>query len=586
MTYSGFKMHKKWLLSACALPVLMMAAPGALAQLPTAADNAAAGQASAGRVQEQVIDQGIFRAQSQSKVQVKNLVLQAVPPGAENVKLTLNGIQFDGLNAYDVEDIQSVYADNLGQDVTLADVYAISTALTNKYRNDGYILSQVKVPPQTIENGIVTLKVYEGFVDQVTVQGGDENGLNTIRAYANEIRNAGTVNSQDLEKFLLLINDLPGVEARAVLSPSKTRVSASDLSIIVERDPYDAFFGVNNYGSRFLGPLQVGFGGNLHSYFGQNERITGQVVLAPDRDDRNSGPNAEMAFYSLEYAQPINSHGTIASLIYSHSSTDPGFTLEQFEVKGQSDFVSAKLSHPFIKSREETLLGSVQFDWRNTESSNNVEATREDRIRAVRIGGEYQFADSLIGFGVNSLGLTISQGVDIFGRSRDGDIRVSRPNAEPNFTKANIEIERLQRLTSRVNLLAQGTGQWTPDALYSSEEFGVGGFGLGRGYDPSEVIGDQGIAGKLELQWNQPRAVSYLEDYQLFSFYDIGKIWNKDSTTRADKTNSIASAGAGARLDITNSTQAGMAVAFPLTRDVQTRNNRHPRFYFSVNQNF
>lgn len=580
----GMNIHKKWLLSACVAPILLITAPDAMAQLPAAADRAASGQASPDRVQDQIIDQGIYRSELSNRVQVKNLVLQQMPAGAENIKLTLNGIEFEGMETYEPAELQSVYADKLGQNITLADVYAISTALTNKYRNDGYILSQVKVPPQTIEGGIVKLRVYEGFVDKISVEG-DQNGLDTIRGYANEIRNAGTVNAKDLEKFLLLINGLPGVDARAVLSGSQTRVSASDLRIIVERDPYDAFLGVNNYGSRFLGPLQIGFGGTANSFFGQNESITGQVVIAPDRD-RVKSVNAEMAFYSLEYKQPINSHGTNASLLYSHSNTEPGFTLQQFDVNGKSDFISAKVEHPFIYSREESLFGSVQFDWRNTHSSNNVEPTREDRVRALRFNGQYQFADSLIGFGVNSLGLTLSQGIDVFGRSSDGDIRVSRPAADPNFTKVNADIQRLQRLTSDINLLAQATGQWSNDALYSSEEFGVGGFALGRGYDPSEVIGDQGIAGKLELQWNQPKAVSYLEDYQLFGFYDIGRVWNADATTTADKRNSIASTGVGARLDITDTTQAGMAIAFPLTREVETSDDRGPRFYFNLNQNF
>ena len=46
-------------------------------------------------------------------------------------------------------------------------------------------------------------------------------------------------NKGNPEHALLLINDLPGVTARGVLSPSRSVVGASDLTIVVERNPFD-----------------------------------------------------------------------------------------------------------------------------------------------------------------------------------------------------------------------------------------------------------------------------------------------------------------------------------------------------------
>ncbi|MEZ5918474.1 MAG: hypothetical protein R3D66_00615 [Alphaproteobacteria bacterium] len=44
--------------------------------------------------------------------------------------------------------------------------------------------------------------------------------------------------------------------------------------------------------------------------------------------------------------------------------------------------------HPFIRTRSRNLYGHVAFDWRDVESKNNLlEATRHDRIRALRAGG-------------------------------------------------------------------------------------------------------------------------------------------------------------------------------------------------------
>ena len=548
------------------------------AQLPTTdLQNAAQGQANPARIQSELLERDLLRPTG-PKIEVKDLVLQDMPANAEKIRFNLSQIQFEGVGAYKEADIRHLYADKLGASVTLADIYALATAMTNKYRNDGYILTQVIVPPQTIDGGVVTLRAVEGFVDQIRVSGQDqESALKTVRAYANRIRGEGALNVEDLEKFLLLINDLPGVSARSILSPSRTQTGASDLQIIVERDPFDAFLGIDNYGSRYLGPLQISAAGAINSHFGMNERISAQIVVVPD--------SAELYFISLGYEQPFGTAGTIFKALFSHSNTEPGFDLDQFDVNGVSDFYSVSLEHPFIRSRERSLYGHVSFDWRDVDSRNILEPTREDRIRAVRGGGRLEFLDTLFTAGVNTINVEVAQGLDILGASSQNDIRLSRPAGDPEFTKLTAEAQRLQRITSSVNLLIGARGQLANAALMSSEEFGVGGINSGRGFDPSEIVGDDGVSGKLELQWNEPSPIRYLEDYQLFGFYDIGKVWNDDATI-ADNDESLSSAGFGMRAELPADTNASLAVAFPLTRDVQTQRDDDAKVYFSLNRAF
>jgi len=549
----------------------------AFAQLSTAQDQAATGPASAGRVQEQ-LEERRFSPNVGSKVEVKDLVLQNMPANADQIRFNLAGIEFEGVGVYDENAMRPIFADKLGGTVTLADVYAIATAMTNKYRNDGYILTQVIVPPQTIDGGIVTLRAVEGFVDQILVSGDDQaSALKTIRAYANRIHSVGALNVADLEKFLLLINDLPGVDARSILSPSKTKTGASDLRIIVERDPYDAFLGVDNYGSRYLGPVQLTAAGALNSFFGNNERISAQFVAAPD--------NAELYFFSFGYDQPIGTAGTVIRTSYSHANTEPGYDLDQFDVNGKSDFASVKVEHPFLRSRSRNLYGHILVDWRDVQSRNDLEPTREDRIRAVRIGGRYEFMDNIFTAGINSINLEFAQGLNVFGASSENDIRLSRPAGDPTFSKITASVQRLQRVTSDLNFLMAAKGQLSNSALLSSEEFGVGGVNSGRGFDSSEVVGDDGVSAKLELQWNEPTPLGLFQDYQLYGFYDIGKVWNDDATI-SDNDESLASTGVGIRADFTDDIKAGLAVAFPLTRDVQTQGDDDPKLYFNLNRSF
>ncbi|HBR68284.1 MAG TPA: ShlB/FhaC/HecB family hemolysin secretion/activation protein [Rhodospirillaceae bacterium] len=547
----------------------------------------ATGIADPGRI-EGTIREGIVSPDVSPRIEVKDQIVQKAPQGAENINLTLRSVQLDGVTVYSESDLAPAYQDQIGQTISLAEVYAIAGALTSKYRNDGYILTQVVVPPQTIEGGAVRLQVVEGFVGNVGVQG-EENAQAAalINKYAGQIQTGGALNVRDLERWLLLINDLPGVEARSVLSPSKTQAGAADLRVILERDPWDAMVSIDNYGSRFLGPIQVAGAASANSYFGNNERITGQVVLAPELgvDSRFF----ELGYFAASYEQPIWNRGTVIEVLGSHTNTRPGHSLAEFDVEGRSNFASVKVTHPVIRSRTTNLYANLGFDARNVNSKNNIEDTRRDRIRAIRAGGRVEILDTLLGLlgvGINTANVEVSRGVDILGASDKGENNLTRPQGDPTFTKVEGGLQRLQRLTSNVNLLLAGRGQYSANKLLSSEEFGIGGINSVRAYDPSEIIGEHGIEGKAEVQWNEPYPVEGIENYQLFTFFDAGRIWDEDSTTNDLERESVTSAGFGVRADITTQTQAGAAVAFPLNRDVEANDDQDPRFYVNLSRKF
>ena len=171
----------------------------------------------------------------------------------------------------------------------------------------------------------------------------------------------------------------------------------------------------------------------------------------------------------------------------------------------------------------------------------------------------------------------------------EGDDNLTRDLADPQATKLEAESQRLQRVTNDINILLAARGQIASNALLSSEEFAVGGINSGRGYDPSEITGDHGISGKIELQWTQPikfDTQNFVESYQLYGFYDIGRVWNEDATTASQERDSLASVGGGVRFDLPYDVEGGLGVAFPMTRDVATQDSHHTKYYFNLSKRF
>ena len=95
-----------------------------------------------------------------------------------------------------------------------------------------------------------------------------------------------------------------------------------------------------------------------------------------------------------------------------------------------------------------------------------------------------------------------------------------RANGRSDFTKLIGDAQRVQSLGGNWSLLGALTGQYGFNSLLASEQFGVGGVNFVRAYDPAELTGDSGIAGKLELQYGEKGTNIGLASYQLYAYYD------------------------------------------------------------------
>ena len=537
------------------------------------------GSADAGRTQESVPSPD-FKNDLSPQINIPEVRVENAPEGAENIKFVLNAIVLEGVTAYSQDELQSLYSNYIGTEIRLTDVYAIAQSITRKYRNDGYLITQAVIPQQTIDGGVVTIQVVEGYIDQVLIQNGDDSfASQRLRGMAEQLTKNNPLTASDLERWLLLVNDIPGISARSIISPSQTVIGGADITIIPTTDPYEFSLAVDNYGSRYLGPVQASAAVQLNNLLNLADLIKAQFVKSIDDDD--------LVYGSASYEMPSNNYGTRLKLDISHSDTEPGYDLEIFGVEGYSTTMGIEASHPFIRSRTQNLFGSLRFDYRTLSSQNIVDSIdRDERVAALRLGLDYNVFDTIWKPAVNEMSVTLSKGLNIFNTTDKGANTLTRANGDPEYTKAEAEISRLQTLTPNLNVLVGVRGQTSSNPLLSSEEFGIGGRTYGRGYDSSEIVGDHGVAAKFELQWNTPEPIDFVDKYQLFGFYDVGRVWNDDEVVNNIQRASLASTGLGVRVDVLGNISGEVMAAIPLTRNVQTRGSEDTRFFFSLSSDF
>jgi len=502
-------------------------------------------------------------------------VPEAVPPSeAEQVHFELRRVVIEGSTVYSEAQFAPLYAPLLGKTVSLLDIYRLADAITVKYRSDGYVLSRAVVPAQRIVDGVVRISVVEGFINRTIIDGEDDPA---IRSYAAQIRQSRPLKASDMERYLLLMNDLPGVRARGVLAPSSGVPGGSDLTIIVERRPVGITTSLDNRGSKFVGPLQLFNEGQLNNPLGMSDNTLLRYLTVP-------GHAAELRYLELAETVPLGSEGTKFSFSASRSDSEPASTLhtDTLDTETKALTLFSKLSHPLIRGRSENLYADMTFTYRNTTvdqfslpSGTRLTSSYDDRIRAIRAGVSYDVEDGWEGR--DFMRFELSQGLPLLRSSESGRMsNTSRPGALSHFTKATFDASRQQGLPDvmrGLGFLTAFSSEWSFNKpLLASEQFGVGGATFGRAYDPSEITGDYGAAVRAELQYDVDTAAEGFADgrLQFYSFYDFGAVRdiNPVALNEEKRSRSIASTGVGVRLGWANHVAGDLQVAKPLTRPV------------------
>jgi hemolysin activation/secretion protein len=501
------------------------------------------------------------------------LPAQAPPAGSEGVKFRLRGLALEGMTVYGSESWSEDYSRLLGRQVSLADIYAFASALTVRYRNDGYLLSQVIVPAQTVEDGYVRLQAVEGYVAEVRFEG-PESPL--LRAYADRIRAERPLTAATLERFLLLMNDVPGAFARALLVPSATQQGASDLVVQVTQQAVSGGISIDNRGGRALGPLRGTVDLEQRGLLGWGDRTALRFVGAE---------KGEMKYLSLSHDQAVGQDGTRAGFLYSRvrSRPDTGTSFIPLDLETESDSLALTLSKPFQRSRNQNLALRAALTGHNGTTLLFNARDTVDRLRAVRLGLTFDLADSARG--VNIVDVEVSQGFEGAGSSRAGDPLLSRVNGKPGFGKLGLYAARLQSLWPSWSLLAAFSGQVAFTDLLAPELYSFGGEQFGRGYDPSELVGDHGAALKLELRYTFATEGALALGATVYGFYDAGIVQQR-SPGGLDARQSATSAGLGVRFELGRLLSGYLELAKPLTRLVAAEGNREPRTYGGLSLRF
>ncbi len=495
--------------------------------------------------------------------------------GDTRPQFVLRGINISGAQAIPHDRIATVYQPYLGKKVSQADLAAIAGAISDLYRTDGFHLSRAIVPPQDIADGRVQIRVIEGAIVQADLKGDGAEQFG-VRPMLGPVLAEQPSRLATLERQLFLINGRPGVRVTdTALEEIGGATGCFRLTVYLKTWHVFTSFGLDNLGSSSVGPWQTYATGAFNSY------LTPGDTLAVNLSTIANDPR-ELGFARLSYDAPVGVDGVRLGASMLYSAVRPGdarrldsdiTTTEAFEVRASTV--------PFM-SQSSGLTLTMAGTFSNVSEHDLYGPYYNDHIRTASLTADYRLQDRF--GGTNYATMNFRQGLDILGASQLNDDLLSRDGASSNFSVLNLWFTRYQTLNDAWSLKLSAASQTASRPLFTSQQFYLGGAAFGRGYGAAEISGDNGLAGSLELRFDQKLNFRYWSGYQLYAFGDAGAVWN-DGYRLSDGL-ALTSAGAGVRFFLPEDFQADLGVAVPLSYRAPDKQRRSPRFLFTLSSAF
>ncbi len=483
----------------------------------------------------------------------------------------VKGFAFSGNTVVQQDELEALTLPYVGRALSLPEVEEAAQLVTDLYRRRGYTLASAYIPQQEIKFGVVLISILEGRIDEITVSGNRHYSTDFIRGNFAEAMEHNVIRNVALERALLLLNDYPDLKVSALLEPGATTGSTNVRVKAEDRFPVHATLDYNNYGFNTISRNRVGAGIEVGNVVFDGATLTLNGIMG-DHPDR-------LLFQAGTYAIPVGVHGTKLVLSGSNGRFDVGAELAALQIRGKIKTYDISLTHPFIKTRFQSLLAEAGFASKDNRLFTLGSLTGDDRMRMAKVGLNYDRLDltgrtyvSLYGF--QGLG-------EILGGMDDNAVNTTRQGADNRFTKATLNAGRIQSLGHDVQLILRAAGQATTGPVVVIEQMLLGGPDSVRGYQLGERFVDEGYTVTAETR--VPVFPSLLGSTQAAAFLDHGSGRLRNPQPGEKASSSLTGAGIGLQTELPYfSTRIRADIGFPIgpkPTGGTVAGDRSPTFY-------
>jgi len=479
---------------------------------------------------------------------IENPERSAVARSIDEVEFSVQAIAVHGADHIGTEQIRAIFAPLEGQTIRLPQLREAAARLEAIYRAGGWFLTRVFIPPQRVSNGVLEVRVVEGYIGSAQVTAPNRASERLGRSALASVLGKPMPTLSDLERPILRLNEVPGLSASAVLHPGAT-LGSTEMLLTLARSAPSLRAVVTNTSSRELGPMTYGLAATLAQPFGRPGSLD-LFALAAGEAMR------ELQSGGFRLAIPVGNGGPVISLVGLIARGRPGGQIRSLAIRSGLESLSVRLGGNLFMQRRL----KIRWEAGLTVTRSRVDALGEllsyDRSSVAELSLTAE-RDDWMG-GDLSVTVSLARGLDILG-ANPGNARLpSVVGFNPQFTRFAWSARRVQRLSRVFSTTVEVQGQVTGSTLISGEQVGFGGATIGRAFDPSAASGDRGIGTIGELQLALP-GLSHgpLGGVQAYAFADYARVVQ----ARTGEALSLGSIGGGLRFDLFRRTSLDLQLA-------------------------
>ncbi|NTY34984.1 ShlB/FhaC/HecB family hemolysin secretion/activation protein [Burkholderia diffusa] len=427
-------------------------------------------------------------------------------------RVLVRAFALDGNTVFGNDELQSLVADLAGSTLGFADLQRAAARITAYYRRHGYVLARAYLPRQDIDDGVVRIEIAEGRYGAITIQNHSRVLGAALRQPLSALHPGDVVRGSDLERSLLLLDDLAGVAA--------------------------------------LGRYRVGGSVDVNSPLRLGDRLSLRGLVSSELQ----------RYYRAGYQLPVGPASTRVGVAYSSLRYRLGGAFSDLDSSGRASVQTAYVTQPLVRARNLSVTAQIQYENKNLRDDYGVFDIRRDKnvgLWTFGVSGNSQ--DGWLGGGRN--GFSVMFGVGRL-RSNDPFEADALKKSIGSFTKLNVSALRVQALGRRFELYTQFSAQLASRNLDESEKFSLGGpYGV-RAYALGAGSGDQGWQASAELRY------LVAPGWQVSTFVDAGRVqadkypWTQGRNMQHMQAGGVGASWFGAKRQVTLTAAWPLGAAF------------------------
>ena len=443
----------------------------------------------AGRIQEQLRVPELPRKPPGAQIRID-------PPRgeakADSPPFFVAGFRVTGTSVFPEPDLAALLGE-AGRPLTLGEIQERAERITAHYKDRGYIVARALVPAQDVRDGVVEIRVIEGRYERIDIANATDVSETRLRGLLGAVREEAVVHGPTLERAVLLISDLAGVQPKATLEPGAQAGFTNLVIEVTAAKKVDLDVSVDNAGSRFTGRYRATYGAALNSPLGIGDRLAVRYTTSGEL----------LNALRLGYDAPLGSRGLRGNLYFSETDYQLGEEFSSLQASGSARNYGGALVYPWLRSADRNVRLQAGGEYRELDDRIGAFNTHNEKsLRIVQWGAGADMRDALFGGGITVVQAMVTHGALTIHTptllAQDADTA----RTSGRYDKVLFGLNRLQTVTQNLRGVLSYTGQRATGNLDSSEKFSVGGMTGVRAYPPGEAAGDDVHLFQAELRYN------------------------------------------------------------------------------------